>query len=98
MSGKNSSLISPNTFQECGLIGEQGEIKSINFSEEVIHRDLVLAGSFLYEHHKVNELINMIRRGLNVEKIMTHTFSLNNSKKACELFDEGKTGKGLIKP
>jgi propanol-preferring alcohol dehydrogenase len=81
---------------KCGLIGELGEIQKINFSDEVLHRDLTLAGGLIYEDYKINELINMIRQGLRVDKLITHTFNLNESKKAWKLFDEGKTAKVVI--
>jgi threonine dehydrogenase-like Zn-dependent dehydrogenase len=82
----------------CGLIGEQGEIKNLNISEEILHRDLMIVGGLIYDHYKVNEMINMIRNGLNVEKIVSHTFSLSDSEKAWKLFDEGKTAKVVIVP
>jgi propanol-preferring alcohol dehydrogenase len=82
----------------CGLIGEQGEVHALNISDEIIHRDLTLAGSLTYEYDKLDELIGLIRKGLNVEKIMTHSFSLDESEKAWDLFDKGKTGKVVIHP
>jgi propanol-preferring alcohol dehydrogenase len=83
---------------KCGLIGELHEVKKIDFSEKIIHRDLTLAGNLTYEHDKVDEIIDLIRRGLNAEKLITHKYALKDSKVAWSLFDEGKTGKVVIYP
>jgi threonine dehydrogenase-like Zn-dependent dehydrogenase len=81
-----------------GLVGELGEVQKVNFSDEIIHRDLTLAGSLCYDFDKMDELIGHIRKGLRVEKILTHTFTLEESEKAWDLFDRGKTGKVIIAP
>ena len=82
----------------CGLIGEQGEVQKLNISDEIIHKDLTLAGSLTYDHDKLDEIIDLIRKGLDVEKIITHSFSLDKSEKAWDLFDRGKAGKVIIRP
>jgi len=82
----------------CGLIGEQAEARQVNFTEEILHRDLSLTGGWMYGHDEVDELIELVRRGLRVDKIVTHKFPLDESEKAWALFDSGKTGKVIIVP
>jgi len=82
----------------CGLIGEQGKIKNMDIGGEIIHRELMIVGGLITDYYNVNELINMERNGLNVEKVVTHTFNICDSEKGWDLFDEGKTGKVVIVP
>jgi threonine dehydrogenase-like Zn-dependent dehydrogenase len=80
----------------CGLIGEQGKVRNFDIGGEIIHRELTIVGGLITDHSDVNELINMLRNGLDVEKIVTHKFNLIDSEEAWELFDQGKTGKVAI--
>ena len=81
-----------------GVIGEPGIVNSVSLSDVVIHKDLLITGSWVYDPEKLNNLYTLIKNGLQIEKIITHEFSLEESVKAWEVFNTNKTGKVIIKP
>jgi len=82
----------------CGLVGELEIVNKLDFSRWIIHKDLKIAGSWIYDNDKVNDLVTLIRSGLEPEKIVTHRFPIEDSFKAWQVFDKGETGKVLMMP
>jgi len=81
-----------------GVIGEPGFINNVSISDQLIHKDLLIAGSWVYDPEKMDDLYSLIKSGLEIEKIITHRFALEDSKKAWELFNTYETGKVIISP
>lgn len=81
-----------------GVIGEPGNVDGVSVSDLLIHKDLQIIGSWVYDPEKLNDLLELIEQGLQPEKIITHTFVLKDSVEAWKLFNQGRTGKIVIHP
>jgi len=58
-----------------------------------------LIGSWTFSKHGQAECANFIAdKGLDVDKLFTHRWSLNQAKEAYELFDLQSDGKGVFIP
>lgn len=79
-----------------GVIGEPGFINNVSVSDLIIHKDLTITGSWVYDPQKLKDLFLLLKNGLKIENIITHTFPIDESLKAWELFNTGKTGKIVI--
>lgn len=82
----------------CALIGEMGKVHEIDVSEEIIHKDLTITGSWMYELEGFYELLSLIEKGLDVKKLVTGKFPLDQAVTAWSTFNTGKTGKIIINP
>jgi threonine dehydrogenase-like Zn-dependent dehydrogenase len=81
-----------------GIIGEPGIINNVSVSDIIIHKDILIKGSWVYDPEKLNDLYELIKNGLKIEKIITHKFNLNESEKAWKVFNTNTTGKVIINP
>jgi propanol-preferring alcohol dehydrogenase len=79
-----------------GLIGEPGYVSSVPVSDCIIHKDLRIAGSWVYDPESMDDLYALIKDGLKIEKIITHRFHLKDSIRAWDTFNTYKTGKVII--
>ena len=43
-----------------------------------------------------HKMVQILRGGLNVKKILTHTFSVNDYQEAFDILDIGKCGKVVL--
>ncbi|WP_369018250.1 zinc-binding dehydrogenase [Thermatribacter velox] len=86
------------TGARCGLIGELGVVNRIDVSEEILHKDLTIVGSWMYDLEGFFKLISLLKKGLNVLELVTHRFPLEKAVEAWALFDKGETGKVIINP
>jgi threonine dehydrogenase-like Zn-dependent dehydrogenase len=78
------------------FIGESRET-TIRPSEQLIRKQLTLMGSWYFpiqEYQEIAEFI--IRKKIPVEKLVTHTFALNEAEQAFRMFDERKTEKAVF--
>lgn len=78
-------------------VGEQGDVP-VNISEGLIRRDLSLLGSWFFHYREFHPMADLYRRGLRVEKLVTHRFPLGQAGTAFEEFAAGRTGKVLLEP
>jgi len=81
-----------------GVIGEPGFVNNVSVSDILIHKDLNIVGSWVYDPEKLKDLTDLIKDGMKIEKIITHSFNLSDSVKAWDVFNTYKTGKVIIKP
>ena len=81
-----------------GVIGEPGNIPNLSVSDQLIHKDLLIAGSWVYDPERLSDLYALIKDGLKIEKIITHRYNLENSVDAWKLFNTYETGKVTISP
>lgn len=76
----------------------QNKVATIQPSRQFLDKELTLIGSFYYDVSEYKELIALIRRGLNPERIITHRFGLEEAQKAFSTFASGKSGKVVFVP
>jgi threonine dehydrogenase-like Zn-dependent dehydrogenase len=85
--------------REWGRVVYIGEGGSVTFepSPLLLHKQLTLHGSWVCGINEMGDLLEHLeRKGLHPDSIVTHTFSLADTKDAYETFDAGKTGKVVI--
>ena len=86
--------------REGGRVAFVGENQSatINPSDQFIRKELTVIGSWYFNAGEYEELISLVHRGLGIEKIVTHFFSLEEAKQAFELFANKQSGKVIFRP
>ena len=67
-------------------------------SRDFIRRELWAVGCWYYFMGEVPEMIELWRNGLDVARMITHEFALDDAPAAFALFDRGLTGKALLRP
>jgi len=78
------------------LNGEQQAPVGLSPSEDFIRRDITAVGSWYYHFCEFPEILNLYRKGLAVESIITHRFPLSDAAEAFRIMAEGKSGKVLL--
>ncbi|MCY9670190.1 zinc-binding dehydrogenase [Paenibacillus alginolyticus] len=78
------------------FVGESRET-TIKPSEQLIRKQLTLLGSWYFPIHEYEEICEFIvRKNVPVEKLVTHTFHLEQAEEAFRMFDERKTEKAVF--
>ncbi len=79
------------------LVGEGGRL-TVDVSEAIIHKQLVIHGSWVTSTVRMAELLQLlVRTGLHPEKIVTETRALADAAEAYRVADSGASGKvGIV--
>lgn len=78
------------------MIGVQNEPFLIN-SLKWISRELTLLGIFDFNSSDIKEAVRLVKnKKINLNRLITHRFNLNNGKKAYNLLQSKKTGKIIL--
>jgi len=80
-----------------GVVGEQGEVP-FNPGKHLIRRDVTVMGSWFYHYCEYPAMVDLYRRGLQVQKLITDHFPLSEAQAAYEKFERGETGKVILEP
>ena len=67
-------------------------------SRDFNRREIWAVGCWYYFMSDVPEMIALWREGLDVARMISHRFPLDQAPAAFELFDRGQTGKVLLHP
>ena len=67
-------------------------------SRDFNRREIWAVGCWYYFMSEVPEMIALWRGGLDVTRMITHRFPLDEAPAAFELFERGLTGKALLRP
>jgi threonine dehydrogenase-like Zn-dependent dehydrogenase len=90
------ALRSTRTWGRCAFVGEGGQV-TIDVSQELIHRQITLHGSWVTSLRHMSELLaNLDRWHLRPDVTVTDTFPLGGAGQAYELADAGTAGKVAI--
>jgi len=77
-------------------VGEGGEV-TLEVSKDVIRRQLTLLGSWTFSKHGQADCARfVVDNDIDVERLFTHRFKLEDAKAAYQLFDRQTTGKGVF--
>jgi threonine dehydrogenase-like Zn-dependent dehydrogenase len=77
-------------------VGEGGEV-TLDVSTDINRRQVTLMGSWTFSTHLQAECAQfVIDHDIDVEKLFTHRFALEEAEAAYQLFDTQTTGKGVF--
>jgi threonine dehydrogenase-like Zn-dependent dehydrogenase len=90
------ALRSTRTWGRCAFVGEGGEV-TLDVSQELIHRQITLHGSWVTSLRNMSELLeNLVRWKLRPDVTVTDRFALAAAGAAYQLADAGIAGKVAI--
>jgi propanol-preferring alcohol dehydrogenase len=75
--------------------GENREV-TLNVGRDLIRRDTTLFGGWFYHFREYPEMLELRRRGLRVEKLISHRFPLERAAEAFTEFAAGRTAKAVL--
>ena len=77
-------------------IGESRE-STIRPSEQLIRKQITLMGSWYFNAFEYAEILRVLKSAdIDLERLATHRFSLDEAETAFRLFDERKTEKAVF--
>jgi threonine dehydrogenase-like Zn-dependent dehydrogenase len=77
------------------LNGEQGPLE-LSPSDDFIRRDITAKGAWFYHFSEFPAMLEAQRNGLQVERLITHRFPLEEAAQAYTAMAQGKSGKVLL--
>ena len=90
------ALRSTRTWGRCAFVGEGGQV-TLDVSQELIHRQITLHGSWVTSLRHMSELLaNLVRWRVRPETTVTDRFALADAGAAYRLADAGTSGKVAI--
>jgi threonine dehydrogenase-like Zn-dependent dehydrogenase len=90
------ALRSTRTWGRCAFVGEGGHV-TLDVSQELIHRQITLHGSWVTSLRHMSELLaNLVRWNLRPDVTVTDRFALADAGAAYKLADAGTAGKVAI--
>ena len=92
-----TALNSVRKFGRVGLVGEKGE-SVIHPSDHFIRKEIEAVGSWYYNASDYAEILELYRRGLDVDDLVTHRFPLAQADEAFATFASGESGRVLMVP
>lgn len=93
---ENNALDCVRPHGQVAFIGESKET-TIKPSEQLIRKQISVIGSWYFPIQEFEEIADFIvKKNLPVEKLVTHTFKLEEADTAFRLFDERKTEKAVF--
>jgi propanol-preferring alcohol dehydrogenase len=93
---QNMALDSVRHLGRVAFVGESRET-TIRPSDQLIRKELTLIGSWYFNISEYEEIIALlISKGIDLERLATHRFSIDEAETAFRLFDERKTEKAVF--
>ena len=78
------------------FVGESRET-TIRPSDQLIRKQLTLIGSWYFNIAEYQEIVDiLVAKKINLERLATHRFSIDEAETAFKLFDERKTEKAVF--
>lgn len=80
------------------FVGERGQV-TLDVSPDMLRRQVTLVGSWTFSKQGQAECAQFVAdKKIDVDKLFTHRWKLEQAKEAYELFDKQNDGKGVIIP
>ena len=93
---QNMALDVAAAFGKVAFVGESREL-TIRPSEQLIRKQVTVMGSWYFGIAEYDDILKIIDAAqIDLEKLATHTFSLDEAETAFRLFDERKTEKAVF--
>jgi len=78
------------------FVGEGGDVK-IDVSPDILRKQLTMIGSWTFSHTGQAECARfVVERGIDLDKLFTDRWKLEQADEAYKLFDQQNTGKGVF--
>lgn len=91
--GRSLAVRATSRWGRCAFVGEGGEV-TIDVSQELIHKQVTVVGSWVTSVPRMVELLDRLDRwDLHPEEIVTHRYGLAEAGAAYEIADGGSAGK-----
>ena len=82
----------------CCYVGEGGEV-TLEVSPDLLRRQITLIGSWTFSTVGLTDCARFVAdRGVDVDRLFTQHWKLDQAEEAYQLFDQQKTGKGVFLP
>ena len=95
---RSNSVKCVRTWGKACFVGEGGDV-TLDVSNDLLRRQVTLIGSWTFSKHGQAECANFVaEKNVDVDKLFTHTWSLDRAKEAYQLFDLQSDGKGVFIP
>jgi len=88
----SDALDAARIYGQVGFIGEKA-MATIRPSDQFIRKELSIAGAWYFTAAEFFEQAELYRRGLSVEGMITHRYTLDEAPEAYRRFKAGETGK-----
>ena len=86
------------TWGRACFVGE-GDTVTLDVSNDLLRRQVTLIGSWTFSTVGQGECARFIAdRGVDVDRLFTHRWNLDQAREAYRLFDTQSAGKGVIRP
>jgi propanol-preferring alcohol dehydrogenase len=93
---QNMALDSTRRLGRVAFIGEARET-AIHPSDQLIRKQLTLIGSWYFNIAEYEEIVDiLVKKKIDLERLATHRFSIDEAETAFRLFDERKTEKAVF--
>ena len=79
-----------------GILGISSETTPINIPLHCIIKELTVIGNWASTPQEHMKIIALLRRGMSIEKIITHQFGIDAAQTAFDIFFAGKAVKVVI--
>ena len=71
---------------------------ALHVGRDLIRRDITLFGGWFYHYRDYPRMLELRRRGLPVERLISHQFGLEQAGEAFAQFAAGQTAKVVLTP
>ena len=92
---QNMALDAVQPLGRVAFVGESRET-TIRPSEQLLRKQITLIGSWYFGISEYDEISRVIARGIDLERLVTHTFPLEEAETAFGLFDQRQTEKAVF--
>jgi propanol-preferring alcohol dehydrogenase len=92
---QNMALDAVQPLGRVAFVGESRET-TIRPSEQLLRKQITLIGSWYFGIAEYDEISRVIARGIDLERLVTHTFPLEEAETAFRLFDQRQTEKAVF--
>ena len=94
--GRIAAVRSVKVWGTCCFVGEQGDV-TINVSPDMLRRQVSIVASWTFSNIGQEECARFIvERGVDVDKLFTHRWKLDQAEEAYRVFDQQTEGKGVF--
>jgi 2-desacetyl-2-hydroxyethyl bacteriochlorophyllide A dehydrogenase len=95
---RSIAVKSVKTWGKACFVGEGGDV-TLDVSNDLLRRQVTVIGSWTFSKHGQAECADFVAdKKLDIDKLFTHRWSIDQAEEAYVLFDKQSDGKGVIIP